>query len=150
MHHYIEPHFWDANVLNLRLEIMPKWLMEYQELYEGSFAGPVPCVDWCDDGGVLEYPGPCTTQPPTTPVATTTTAGTPPTTTPTTTTISWTEDCDDACYKEWLNCLGGCSSGDSVCQSNCGRDHYECLTICEDEKETTAAMETVNQNQPVI
>ena len=122
--------------------------MEYQDLYEGFFAGPVPCVDWCDDGGVLEYPGPCTTQPPTTPILTTTTAGTPPTTTPrtTSTTISWTEDCDDACYKEWLNCLGNCSSGDSVCQSNCGRDHYECLTICEDEKETTAAMETVNHN----
>lgn len=64
--------------------------MEYQELYANG-TGPVPCIDWCDDGGVLEYPGPCTTQPPTTPRLTTTTAATTTTAKTTSTTISWTE-----------------------------------------------------------
>ena len=29
MHHYVTPHFWDANVIKLGIELMPKWAMEY-------------------------------------------------------------------------------------------------------------------------
>ena len=96
---------------------------DYPEL-----SGPIPCIDWCDDGKKPEYRGPCTTQPPTT----TTTGGLPtntpkPTPEPTTTEG---KSCEDKCYDNWFACMGQCDTEDTVCNSDCGRVHFNCLANC--------------------
>ena len=131
-HHHITPHFWDANVGTLGVQLMPKWPMAYAEIWP-ELSGPIPCIDWCDDGKKPEYPGPCTTQPPTTTTtpAPSTTTPKPTTTTTTTTTTTKAPSCSDICYDAYFACLDGCESDDSVCQSECGRTHFNCINNCE-------------------
>ena len=111
---------------------MPKWPMAYAEIWP-ELSGPIPCIDWCDDGKKPEYPGPCTTQPPTTTTtpAPSTTTPKPTTTTTTTTTTTKAPSCSDICYDAYFACLDGCESDDSVCQSECGRTHFNCINNCE-------------------
>merc|ERR1712046_406259 len=48
-HHHITPHFWDANLEELGIQLMPKWPIEMADDYP-ELSGPIPCIDWCDDG----------------------------------------------------------------------------------------------------
>merc|ERR1712131_184277 len=113
IHYHITPHFWDANVDKLGIEMMPTWNgVDYTP--EAYNDGPIPCVDWCDDGKVPEWRGPCNGY------------GTPtasPTISP--------DDCDAKCYSEFFTCMDNCA-GDSVCSSSCSSDHFQCVTNCHD------------------
>ena len=73
--------------------------------------GPIPCVDWCDNGEVPEYPGPCGV--PTTPA---------PTISP--------EQCQSDCYDQYFACVKACDEDDAKCASDCSRIHYECFNAC--------------------
>ena len=123
VHYHITPHFWDANVDQLGIEMMPTW--NGDDYTPAAFNdGPIPCVDWCDDGKVPEWPGPCTTQPPSTGSST---VGPTPTGSPAPT----TDDCDAKCYERFFACMDECA-GDSICSSDCSRLHFECVTNCHD------------------
>ena len=104
-HYHIKPFFWDANEFNLTREINPQWLNTAEYTLDNP---PVPCIDWCDEGKIPEYRGPCTTQPPTT------------TTTPN------PIDCDAACYEEYNACNAACA-GDSLCATACNDAYFECF-----------------------
>ena len=124
-HHHVTPHFWDANVGTLGVQLMPSWPIEMANDFP-ELSGPIPCIDWCDDGKVPEYRGPCTTQPTTT----STTNPTPSTATTTTekTTTTPPKSCSDTCYDDFYDCMAGCSN--SSCQSACSRVHFDCIQNC--------------------
>ena len=134
VHYHITPHFWDANVDQLGIEMMPTWNgADYTPAAYND--GPIPCVDWCDDGKVPEWRGPCTTQPPT--VRPTPTGSPPPTPTQ--------DDCDAKCYEKFFACMDECS-GDSICSSDCSRLHFECVTICHDPDYVPPTTTTTTQS----
>ena len=63
----------------------------------------------------------------------------PTTTTPEqTTTTPWSEICQEDCHGKWTHCLEGClqsdGSSDSLCESSCFTNYYECLNSCDDNK----------------
>jgi len=160
VHYHITPHFWDANVDQLGIEMMPTWNgIDYTPASYND--GPIPCVDWCDDGKVPEWRGPCTTQPPST--GSSTVRPTPTASTGTTTSKSTIspDDCDANCYEQFFACMDVCS-GDSVCSSDCSRIHFECVTNCHDpdyvpptttttqEPTTTKSTSTTTKNPILI
>ena len=57
-HYWVTPHFWDSTQINLGFELASKWDILYNETYPEEGDGPVPCIDWCEDGVVPEYRGP--------------------------------------------------------------------------------------------
>ena len=117
MHYHITPHFWDAiKDDQILVEMMPSW-HEDDYLPQEFNDGPLACIDWCDNGEVPEWRGPCTT-----------TGGTPAP--PTQSTIS-PDDCDANCYSDFFDCMDKCA-GNSACSSQCSSDHYQCVTNCHD------------------
>ena len=58
-HYPVVPHFWDETKLNLGFELASKWDYDYIEIYPEIGDGPVPCVDWCENGEIPEYRGNC-------------------------------------------------------------------------------------------
>ena len=56
-HYHVVPHFWDETKLNLGFELASKWAYDYIEIYPEIGDGPVPCVDWCENGEIPEYRG---------------------------------------------------------------------------------------------
>ena len=129
-HHHITPHFWDANVGTLGVQLMPSWPIELADDYP-ELSGPIPCIDWCDNGKTPEYRGPCTTQPPTTTTTKRLTTTKQTTTVKTTTTAKTTtppKNCSDLCYDDFYECIAGC--GNSTCQSACSRVHFDCIQNC--------------------
>ena len=51
-HFHVTPHFWDANVIKLGIELQATWYRN--ETFQPSLDGPIPCVDWCDDGAKIK------------------------------------------------------------------------------------------------
>ena len=56
-HYHITPHFWDETKLNLGFELASKWDYDYIDIYPEEGDGPVPCIDWCENGQIPEYRG---------------------------------------------------------------------------------------------
>lgn len=109
---------------------MPSWPIELADDYP-ELSGPIPCIDWCDNGKIPEYRGPCTTQPPTTTTTKRLTTTKQTTTVKTTTTAKTTsppKNCSDSCYDDFYECIAGC--GNSTCQSACSRVHFDCIQNC--------------------
>ena len=107
-HYHLTPHFYDGKESgSIQRMIYSHWPVGTQ--FDPD--GPIPCVDWCDNGEVPEYPGPCGV--PTTPA---------PTISP--------EQCQSDCYDQYFACVKACDEDDAKCASDCSRIHYECFNAC--------------------
>lgn len=53
-HYHLTAHFWD-DTTKLTREIIIQWPFGTDWDLAGS--GPIPCIDWCDNGAIPEYPG---------------------------------------------------------------------------------------------
>ena len=52
-HYHLTAHFYD-DTTNLSREITAHWPHSTEWGHEN---GPIPCIDWCDNGVIPEYPG---------------------------------------------------------------------------------------------
>ena len=52
-HYQLAAHFYDATTI-LSREITAHWPLGTEWGLEN---GPIPCIDWCDNGDIPEYPG---------------------------------------------------------------------------------------------
>ena len=50
-HYHMTAHFYD-DTTHLSREITSQWAYG-----TGFDDGPIPCIDWCDNGAIPEYPG---------------------------------------------------------------------------------------------
>ena len=104
-HYHLTPHFYDQFETG---EISRLVYSHWESGTEFDPDGPIPCIDWCDEGEVPEYPGPCI--PPISP-----------------------EKCQSNCYDAYFACVKACADNDTVCASECSRNHYECFNGCVEE-----------------